>query len=77
MKTNKFVLHFSRLALSLFKKMKIGGASAIKISKTYFVLLSACAIFIQENEDRRRLGNKNMQDLFCIALGLRYLYSKK
>jgi hypothetical protein len=40
---------------------------------TYFVLLSTCAIFIQENEDRLRLGNKNKQDLFCIALNLRYL----
>ena len=27
-------------------------------------------VFIQENEDRRRFGNKNKQDLFCIALNL-------
>jgi hypothetical protein len=57
--------------------MKTGCVSAIKISRTYFVLLSTCAIFIQENEDRLRFGNKNKQDLFCIALNLRYLYSIK
>jgi hypothetical protein len=57
--------------------MKISGVSAIKISKTYFVLLSTCVIFIQENEDKRRFGNKNKLDLFCIALNLRYLYSRK
>jgi hypothetical protein len=34
--------------------------------QAYFVLLSACAIFIQENEDRRRLGNKNKQAYFVL-----------
>ena len=39
-----------------------------------YVLRSICVTLRHNREDRLHLGNKNKYDLFCIALGLHYLY---
>ena len=44
-KTNKFVLYFSRFILSLFQKNEDRLHLGIKNGKIHFVLLSVCTIF--------------------------------
>ena len=44
----EFILYFTRLALNLLNKTKLGGASEIKINGIYFVFHSACTKFAEK-----------------------------
>jgi hypothetical protein len=73
---NKWDLFCIPLGLHyLWWKPKAGGTSEGK-EKTSSFSLSFARFALPLDKGRRHLGNKNKWDLFCIPLGLHYLWWK-